>query len=37
MAKKREGDDNWYSLDYDERRELMGGHGRLGAQVLRAA
>jgi peroxiredoxin len=32
MAKKREGGDNWYSLGYDERRKLMGGHGRLGAK-----
>jgi chlorite dismutase len=32
MAKKREGADNWYSLGYDERRTLMGGHGRLGAK-----
>ena len=32
MAKKREGADNWYSLDYDQRRKLMGGHGRLGAK-----
>ena len=36
MAKRREGGDNWYSLDYDQRRKLMGGHGKLGAQVLRA-
>jgi chlorite dismutase len=32
MAKRREGADNWYSLDYDYRRELMGGHGKLGAK-----
>jgi peroxiredoxin len=32
MAKKREGDDNWYSLEYDQRRKLMGGHGKLGAK-----
>ena len=32
MAKRREGGDNWYSLDYDQRRKLMGGHGRLGAK-----
>jgi peroxiredoxin len=30
MAKRREGDDNWYSLPYERRRELMGGHGKLG-------
>jgi peroxiredoxin len=32
MAKKREGEDNWYSLEYDQRRKLMGGHGKLGAK-----
>jgi chlorite dismutase len=32
MAKKREAGDNWYSLGYDERRKLMGGHGKLGAK-----
>jgi peroxiredoxin len=32
MSKKREGGDNWYSLGYDERRALMGGHGKLGAK-----
>ena len=32
MAKRREAGDNWYSLDYDERRGLMGGHGKLGAK-----
>jgi chlorite dismutase len=32
MAKRREGGDNWYSLDYDQRRKLMGGHGKLGAK-----
>ena len=32
MAKRREAGDNWYSLDYDERRALMGGHGKLGAK-----
>ncbi len=32
MSKKREGADNWYSLGYDERRKLMGGHGKLGAK-----
>ena len=36
MSKRREGEDNWYALRFDERRELMGGHGKLGAQVLRA-
>ena len=32
MSKKREGADNWYALGYDERRKLMGGHGKLGAK-----
>ena len=32
MSKRREGADNWYLLDYDQRRELMGGHGKLGAK-----
>ena len=32
MSKRREGADNWYSLDYDQRRKLMGGHGKLGAK-----
>jgi hydrogen peroxide-dependent heme synthase len=32
MSKKREGADNWYSLEFDERRKLMGGHGKLGAK-----
>jgi chlorite dismutase len=30
MAKRREGDDNWYALPFEKRRELMGGHGKLG-------
>jgi hydrogen peroxide-dependent heme synthase len=30
MAKRREGDDNWYTLPFERRRELMGGHGKLG-------
>ena len=30
MSKRREGDDNWYSLDFDRRKELMGGHARVG-------
>jgi peroxiredoxin len=32
MSKRRTGADNWYSLDYDQRRKLMGGHGKLGAK-----
>lgn len=30
MSHRRDGDDNWYSLPYDERRRLMHEHGRSG-------
>ncbi len=30
MSKKREPGQNWYALDYQKRRELMGGHMRVG-------
>ena len=30
MSKKRDGADNWYSLDQEARRKLMGGHARTG-------
>jgi peroxiredoxin len=30
MSKRRGEQDNWYSLDFDARRELMGGHGKVG-------
>jgi len=30
MSKRRSGDDNWYRLGYDERLELMYGHGATG-------
>ncbi len=30
MSKRRSGADNWYSLSYERRRELMGGHARVG-------
>lgn len=30
MSKRRSGSDNWYSLNYDARRELMAGHARVG-------
>lgn len=30
MSKKREGGDNWFSLDFKSRRELMGTHAKTG-------
>jgi hydrogen peroxide-dependent heme synthase len=30
MSKRREGDDNWYLLPYEQREALMHGHGRVG-------
>ena len=30
MNKKRSGADNWYSLDLDTRKKLMGGHAKTG-------
>lgn len=30
MNKKRSGNDNWYSLDFDIRKKLMAGHARTG-------
>jgi peroxiredoxin len=30
MSKRREPSQNWYALDYEKRRELMGGHMRVG-------
>ncbi|MBM3674289.1 MAG: heme peroxidase [Actinobacteria bacterium] len=30
MSKRRTGDDNWYSLPFEERKRLMGGHARVG-------
>jgi peroxiredoxin len=30
MSKAREPDANWYRLPFEERRELMGGHGKIG-------
>ena len=30
MSKRRSGADNWYSLDFAKRKELMGGHARVG-------
>ena|SRR6056297_2365574 len=30
MSHRREGHDNWYALDYEERKRLMGEHGRSG-------
>ena len=30
MAKRRQGEDNWYALPFERRKELMYGHGALG-------
>jgi chlorite dismutase len=30
MSKRRNGNDNWYSLPFAKRRELMAGHARVG-------
>jgi len=30
MSKRRSADYNWYSLDFESRKELMMGHGRVG-------
>jgi len=30
MAKRRNGGDNWYSLDFEARKTLMAGHARVG-------
>ncbi len=30
MSKRRSGSDNWYALDFEERKRLMGGHARVG-------
>ena len=30
MSKRRDGDDNWYRLSFDARKELMAGHARIG-------
>ncbi len=30
MSKKRSGDDNWYSLEFAQRKELLAGHARVG-------
>ena len=32
MSKRRTGDDNWYALDFDVRKQLMAGHARVGRQ-----
>lgn len=32
MAKKRSGEDNWYSLEFEDRRKLMQGHAKIGRQ-----
>ena len=30
MSKRRSGNDNWYSLNFEARKELMSGHARVG-------
>src|SRR5206468_5714730 len=30
MNKRRQGNDNWYTLDFATRKRLMGGHARVG-------
>jgi peroxiredoxin len=30
MNKRRQGGDNWYGLDFNARKKLMGGHARVG-------
>jgi chlorite dismutase len=30
MSKRRTGDDNWYALDFEVRKQLMMGHARVG-------
>ena len=30
MSKRRNGEDNWYSLSFEERKKLMSGHARVG-------
>jgi chlorite dismutase len=30
MSKRRSGADNWYSLSFEERKQLMAGHARVG-------
>ena len=32
MSKRRNGGDNWYSLDFEARKKLMAGHARVGRQ-----
>jgi len=32
MSKRRAGGDNWYSLEFARRRELMSGHARVGRE-----
>jgi len=32
MSKRRGPEDNWYSLSFEDRKELMMGHGRVGRQ-----
>jgi chlorite dismutase len=34
MTKRRSGDDNWYVLDFDARKQLMAGHARVGRSYV---
>jgi chlorite dismutase len=36
MSKRREGDDNWFALTFDERKALMMGHGTLAGSTRAA-
>ena len=35
MSKRRTGDDNWYALGFDARKQLMAGHARVGRTLRR--
>ena len=35
MLKRRQGEDNWYSLDFDTRKKLMRGHAAIGRKYAR--
>ena len=35
MSKRRDGDANWYELPFEERKQLMAGHARVGRTLRR--